>query len=280
MKTNTKTITFSESLKHFREKHGISQVRLGRKLGVTGNYISQIESGHKIISENSSLRILFSAISESETNRLNGVVSIQEKMQALFARSELSIKDISTRSGITEELLDEISNGATEPSYEQLCILAKSTPGFDLNDMLSVSNPPYPPINTRPTFPPTLSWSDLSLKDDIAQLKSTQPASELDSKPNPDECFSVLIKGDAMEPEIKEGDQVTVNDARPCIGDIVIARMKSGDLVCRSFRSRSFHSNSVPNVHLVAADPKYPPLDIPVSEISWILPIRQVLRRY
>jgi transcriptional regulator with XRE-family HTH domain len=53
---------FSYRLTRYRERHGLTKEQMGRALGVTGRYVTMIESGDKDVEPNSSLYKLFSLI--------------------------------------------------------------------------------------------------------------------------------------------------------------------------------------------------------------------------
>lgn len=77
-----------------------------------------------------------------------------------------------------------------------------------------------------------------------------------------DVAFALVIRGDSMEPEFKEGDFVVIDPAvKAHPGDFVVAKdSKSGEATFKLYRPRGFNDKGQDYFELVPLNPDYPPM--------------------
>lgn len=124
---------------------------------------------------------------------------------------------------------------------------------------------------------PLLSWADAvrSLEQDFGDVASWErrvPTCVKDPH-----AVAIEIRGDSMEPKISEGDIATVLcSLKPQSGDMVIARLRDGSLLCKLFHIQREGRLIV----LTSYNPAYPPAEHTEEEFHWIYPVHSVSKMF
>jgi transcriptional regulator with XRE-family HTH domain len=79
---------FSDRLKRYRERHGLSQDEAGTQLGVSGRYVGMIERGDKVVEQSSSLAKLFALIETQEQLQMPTVKELPAEYMAANRSAE------------------------------------------------------------------------------------------------------------------------------------------------------------------------------------------------
>lgn len=119
---------------------------------------------------------------------------------------------------------------------------------------------------------PMLSWTKAgtmtNFEDDCYTGEAIPAFNVTDSK-----AFALRVRGDSMEPRIKEGDAVIVCPSwSPQNGDTVITRTVHGDIMCKLYQSRGHR------VIFSSYNPAYPPIDLAREEVEWVYPVQSVVQ--
>jgi repressor LexA len=92
----------------------------------------------------------------------------------------------------------------------------------------------------------------------------------------PEACFALRVRGDSMiDEQIREGDTVIVerrSEVRD--GDTVVAVLRGEEATLKRFRRRGG------TVHLVAANARMKPIEVPARDVEIRGVVRALLRRY
>lgn len=87
-------------------------------------------------------------------------------------------------------------------------------------------------------------------------------------------AYATQIRGDSMEPRIKEGDiLIVVPNAQARNGDVVIARLIDGDVMCKIYGTKD--GGRV--VMLSSYNPAHPTIEVTRDQIDRIQPVQSVM---
>lgn len=87
-------------------------------------------------------------------------------------------------------------------------------------------------------------------------------------------AFAIVVQGDSMQPLINEGDLVVVCPGdRPVNEKYVVARLKSGGVVCKQFRRLSEQE-----YELRSLNPFYSPIRVLAADLVWIYPVANLIK--
>ena len=115
-------------IRDFRQKLGLSQTELARKIGVTPNYLSSIECGRlkKTKRLEEKIERIFDCCENQVTDTKNPIVSLVKK-------TGLSREDIARKIGVTPNYLYMIESGR-KPYSKKLNKLVDALFGLDPNE--------------------------------------------------------------------------------------------------------------------------------------------------
>lgn len=274
-------MTFPEKLRRYRTERGLSQKEMGELLGISGNYVYQIESGIKDADPNSSLGKLFSRMERDAEARGPRAELKRAREQAGMSQLDLA-KAIGYEVGVLQSIED---NGAriSEAMAEKI---VKALPRLELETLLGGGDHPAVeredgligtygakpaidlPHGVKARMIPLLSWAQAGALgagwgDECYSHEAVLAVDIKDRK-----AFGLEIRGDSMTPKIDEGDIALVCPSwTPRSGDVVIARTLEGDVMCKVFQPRSG------GIILSSYNPAHPPIELTREEIAWIYPV-------
>ena len=88
-------------------------------------------------------------------------------------------------------------------------------------------------------------------------------------------AFAIEVRGDSMEPHIREGDRLVMTPSKPPVnGDVVVARFRDGGTVLKVYRE----SDGGKTVHLTSFNPEYPPSTYRRTEFEAIVPAETLVK--
>jgi phage repressor protein C with HTH and peptisase S24 domain/transcriptional regulator with XRE-family HTH domain len=87
-------------------------------------------------------------------------------------------------------------------------------------------------------------------------------------------AFAIVINGDSMQPLIAAGDLVVVCPGdRPVNERFVVARLKSGGVVCKQFRRLSEKEYELHSLNSL-----YPPIRVLATDVVWMYPVANLIK--
>ncbi len=285
----SKTEKFSERLRVYRERTGVSQEELADKLGVSRNYVSMMEGGRE---PSESLRKLFEIIetapdasitivSEDFSHRLQawrkrtgqkekeaarvlgiGVVKYKEleagrgPSPTCFAKFE-ELEHAGLR--VAEEILGERYERVREQSRVAGGLRTKA-PADNEGRVMKVRKVPlvgWTQAGEAVAFEDVVDW------DNVVSVPTNNP-----------KAIAILVKGDSMMPLIAEGDIVVVSPGdEPANEKYVVAKLRGDGIVCKQFRRLT-----PARYELRSMNQFYQPLIVEARDVVWIYPVVQLIK--
>lgn len=121
---------------------------------------------------------------------------------------------------------------------------------------------------------PLLSWTKAGMMTNFEDECYTGEAVPAFNVSDP-KAFALKVRGDSMEPRVKEGDIVIVCPSwKARNGDTVIVRTVHGDIMCKLYQTKFSGKFAV----LSSYNPAYPPVELSEEEIEWIYPVQGVMQ--
>jgi transcriptional regulator with XRE-family HTH domain len=295
----SKVLTISERVSRLRAKMGLSQRDFATYLEVSRNYISMLEQGRapgkafveklKLLEGNEGLAPPPEKVSTSEHTW-----SRRQALKHARESAGISRKDLAQRIGYPANLIENIEEGRAPISEAMATKVAEALPDLDIEILLGGSETPrvmdesgvtgtygakptivLPPGMTA-RFVPRLSytqagamqaWSD-DLYSHEGVLAMNLPANA--------KAFALPVRGDSMEDRIREGDEVIALWGRePRNGQVVVACLKSGEVMCKIFHSKDRGEKVVLTSYNAAV---HPPIELHAEEVRWIYPVQSVIQ--
>jgi len=191
-------------------------------------------------------------------------------------------------------IIENVVNGAGKMSVSMAEGIVAVLPELSMDDLLGGSDTPrifgsdvYATVGEKPVeslIPglmeravPLLSWAAAGATSSLDFLDDSYDSTAVRTTVQDRKAFAVTVSGDSMIPEFKPGDHVVVSpSSRPELGKPVIVRTVHGDVLCKFFQTKD--GGKV--VILSSVNSNYSPIEIPMSEIAWIYPIKEVRRNY
>lgn len=220
-----------------------------------------------------------------------------EKLQLAMRDAGIDAKELARKCRVPIGLVQSVLSGSSQASEKLIEAFCKVLPLLSKDDLMEGTEhpvilhenglegtwgakPPKIPGLPDAQYIPLLSWTQAGAlasgleQDDTVFDRDRAGVLAMGIKdPN---AFGLEVKGDSMDPEIKERDRVVVcpNETARA-GDTVIVRTMEGDVMCKIY-----HPKEKTALFVSINDRKHPPIEIPRSRIKWLYPVRQVLRFY
>jgi SOS-response transcriptional repressor LexA len=220
--------------------------------------------------------------------------SPRETLRAALTARGMNIAQLAKRTKYGAGVLDGVVNGTGRMSEDMARAIHRELPEIEVEDLLAGSDSPRVmdqtgltgthgatptiqlPGGGKTRFAPLLSWAAAGKLATVDALDDGYAHDGIVSNV-PGRAFAVEVRGDSMQPDIKEGDHVVVRaDVEPRAGQIVLVRTIHGDVLCKRFQTKDGGKMIV----LSSVNQSYLPYEIPASEIAWIYPVKQVIRNY
>lgn len=284
---------------------------IDRALAVTGLTVDQLadrieykslrkaRSGEFQLPE-SKRRHIEDVVRLAELERNSGTVagSSTEKLQRAMLAAGLNARSLAKKCGVQIGVVQAVLGGTGQASERLIDCFVRHVPGITKEELMSGSEHPRvmsesgmeATYGTRPPvieglddarYVPFLSWAQAGALSadhgDADTIYQRDRMGVLAVGIKDRQAFAIEIKGDSMDPEIKERDRVVVcpNESVRA-GDTVIVRTMDGDVMCKVYQPKG-----AKDVIFVSINhQKHPPIEIPRENIAWMYPVRQVLRQY
>lgn len=275
---------------------------MAAKLGVSRNYVSMIEGG-KMPSE--SLQKLFtimesSPLYSSSAAREEAPVfaiagsSPRAKLRAARLSAGLDIKALAKKAGVQIGVLQAVEEGNARLPEKVAERIVRFLPDVTLEELLGGSDTPRifeetgasATMGAKARGPlaadggrvvPLLSMAACGTLSDVAFVDDAYDGEGVETTVKDRQAFGVKLSGDSMSPEMNAGDRAIVSpNSRPSLGSPVIVRTINGDVLCKYYQTK----DGGRIVILSSVNKSYEPIEIPVSEIAWIYPIKQLIKNY
>ncbi len=168
----------------------------------------------------------------------------------------------------------QLEDGRKQPSPELVEAL-------ELMEMMPVLDPPKRNGVMRDAeiitlrYIPVVSWAHAGEAFSFEELpKHWQGRVATDVK-DP-KAFAVDVRGDSMEPQIREGDTVILLPSQePRNGDIVVVKFKDDGIALKLYHE----SRDGLTIHLASLNPVYPPCDYHPDDFDKIVPVESVVKK-
>jgi len=230
-----KALSFARALRTYRQEAGLKQSELAAKAGVTGPYVSLLESGKR------------PPPADAVTRRIERVLGVPSGTLLHLSHIARTPEDIRRVTDL-ERLYSE---GVLERSASSRAALAAAG---ELT--------PIPLINKVSAGYPA-DFTDLDYPAGVADAYVAVP--DL-GDPN---AFAITVCGDSMTPRFQEGDVLIISPARKVSpGDFCFVRIDAHGEVTSTFKQVFFDADDV--VRLVSLNTRYAPRSHPREEVSGI----------
>jgi transcriptional regulator with XRE-family HTH domain len=279
--------TIGERVRALRERLGITQAELAKRMGFVRNYISLVENGREPSHRfNSALQLLEQTpephIAHSPSILREEPFQATPRGRVKTRRKELglSLEELAKRTGYQRSALRNIEEGHTRASEKLLRQLAKHL-DLPLEELMGGSDYPHisgaghtfaaePKIITPPGITarniPLLSWAQAGTTgawNDIYDYEGFVGFNVRDPR-----AVAVQIRGDSMEPLYPQGTIAIVYPSWEAkSGDLVIARLNDGTVMFKRFHVDGDHYT------FISLNPIYPPLTVEKSKVEKVLPV-------
>ena len=221
-------------------------------------------------------------------------LSPRAKLRAAMMARGISVAQLAKETGFPLGFVENMVNATGRINESLAKAISKVMPELQPEDLLDGSETPRimdesfvtathgtsPPMQlpgkARTRYVPLVSWAAAGR---LAEIDASDEAYAHEAVMTnvPGEAFGVEIKGDSMSPEINPGDFAIVRrDAAPSIGGVVLVKTLNGDVLCKRYQTR----DGGKLVILSSVNRSYEPIEIPINEIAFIYPVKQVTRNY
>lgn len=236
-------------------------------------------------------------IGEEETGAtpsFGAAASPREALRAALAARGINAGRLAKLIKYGAGVIDGVVNGTGRISEDMARAIHRELPEVEVEELLAGSDSPRTmdetgftgtagatpaiqlPGGGKTRFAPLLSWAAAGKLATVDALDEGYTHEGFVSNV-PGRAFVVEVRGDSMQPDIKEGDHIVVRaDMEPRAGQIVLVRTIHGDVLCKRYQTKDGGKLIV----LSSVNQSYLPYEIPASEIAWIYPVKQVIRNY
>jgi transcriptional regulator with XRE-family HTH domain len=290
----------STRVSRLREKLGLNQTELAKRLGISRNYLSMIELGREPSPTLAELiRLLERDADQARPDGWDtrGGSSIIEDRPRLTGRALLkqareakgyALKDFAKKAGYSVEVYQNIEDGSANMGEKQARKVAALL-DISADDLLAGADEPPAsggvfgtvgadpglelPPGVKARYVPLLSWAQcgrMMAYDDTAYTHD----GFLVFNPEDRKTFAVQLAGDSMPPYGPGDTAIVYPSYPPRNGDFVIARLREdagGDVMFKIYQASG---DLVKLSSLNAAN--YPPMDFQRHHFAWIYPVAQI----
>ena len=217
------------------------------------------------------------------------------KLKLARGKATLSQAELAKRAGVPISLIQHLEDGSAHLNEQTAKKLARALPNLEVEDLLSGSDTPViddlsaatgtlgatPDLHLPPgmtaRFVPLLSYTQAgaprSWSDDLYAHEGVLSM----NVPPRAKAFALCIRGDSMEDHFHDGDNVIVQwGEEPHNGEIVVACLKSGEVMCKIYNSHSKGQKVV----LSSYNPSHAPIPLERTEIRWVYPVIGMHRNF
>jgi len=230
-----RTVSFAQMLRASREKAGLKQSELAEKVGVTGPYVSLLESGKR------------PPPADNVTLRIERALALPPKALLRLAQIARTPEDIRRVTDL-DRLYAEGRLGETRKGE----VPATNAAGLQRIPLINKVSAGYPS-----------DFTDLDYPTGVADEYVVIP--ELTDQ----NAFAITVCGDSMSPRFNEGDILIVSPVRRVqSGDVCFVRLDSHGEVTSTLKQVFFDDEQ--SVRLVSLNERYPPRVYRREELSGI----------
>ena len=143
---------------------------------------------------------------------INAMMKVGEYLKKQRELSDMSLRDAGAAAGLSHVHVKEIEDGVTTPSFDKVMGLVKAYHA-DLQDFLRSTG--YLPKNTEPVTLgkmrkiPVISWVAAGKWTETGETFLEKAVIEwIETDVKGVHNFGLKIKGDSMEPEFQEGEEI------------------------------------------------------------------------
>jgi phage repressor protein C with HTH and peptisase S24 domain/DNA-binding XRE family transcriptional regulator len=287
---------FSERLRALRQKLEMTQTELAAELKINRSYLSQIENGLQPSTRLQERVEILEKIGvirpEAETSREDGPVA--PRLAAWRKRMFLDSAEAARALRIARSRYEEYEAGREPNRFftekfnalesQSRTVIERLLCEGDSGEVARVAEELSPDDRQAMDdlgadalqlhWIPLISWAHAgrSLDGDFSDVVNWEQRVPTPVKdPN---AIAVQIRGDSMEPKISEGDTVILLcSVRAQTGDVVVARLKNGGVICKIFHLRGRTGRKFV---LTSYNPAYPPTEHEEEDFYWIYPVHSV----
>lgn len=278
-----------EQVSKAREQLRMNQQQLADALGYSRNYISMLEGGREP-GDNFRRDWQKFLVSKGLASEHGVSTGPRGQLRSAMLRMGLSPAQLAKKIGYQIGVVQAVVENGARISEAMAEKIVAVLPELDMETLLGGSDTPtvmdedgrYGTVGSKPTMQSldggrvrlipliamTQAGPSINFEDEIFQHDAVAVVDVKDPK-----AFALTVRGNSMEPEIKEGDVAVVCPSwQPRNGDEVICRTVHGDVMCKIFQTK-FNGQFV---ILSSYNPAYPPVELSAEEIEWIYPVQSV----
>lgn len=229
-----RTLGFAQTLRLNREKAGLKQSELAEKVGVTGPYISLLESGKR------------PPPGDDVTRRIEKTLGIAPKTLLRLAHIARTPEDIRRVTELDRLYVEGRLGEHAEPKR------AGEANGLRRIPLINKVSAGYPAESPDLDYPAGIADEYVAVPD------LTDP-----------NAFAIVVCGDSMRPRFEEGDILIISPASPVkSGDFCFVRIDSHGEVTSTFKQVFLDEEHT--VRLASLNSRYQPQTYPREEVTGI----------
>lgn len=293
MSTRNEKVSEQENISHrvsnILEQMDWSQDQLADVIGYSRNYVSMVKGGRKPGKGFVSALLTFERDHgiKAPTKLAN---SAQEKLVAAMERAKMTPADVAKRIHYQIGVVQAVAEGSGRIKEDMAKKIEALNIGVTAEELMDGSDSPQildqtgrtgtvgsiPKVKSInagrmrmiPLISMTQAGPSINFEDDIFQHDAVAVADVKDPK-----AFALTVRGNSMEPEIKEGDVAVICPSwQPRNGDEVICRTVDGDVMCKIYHTK-FNGQFI---ILSSYNAAHPTVELRRDEIEWIYPVQSV----
>lgn len=290
---------FSARILALRRKLGFTQTELADELKINRSYLSQIENGlepSSRLKERVEILEKIGVVSRSEGGPEGGGALLGPRLIAWRKRLSLESAEAARVLRIARGRYEEYEAGREPNRFftekfnalesQSRTVIDQLLGDADLGRVQRAAEELSPDERQAMEdlgadalqlhWIPLISWAHAgrSLEGDFSDVVNWEQ--RVPTPVKDPHAIAVQIRGDSMEPRISEGDTVILMcSVRAQTGDIVVARLKNGGVICKLFHLRGRTGRKFV---LTSYNPAYPPTEHEEDDFFWIYPVHSVIK--
>lgn len=271
----------------------LTQEQIAHRLGVSRNYVWMLEKGTKEGGHSLLYKLKRLEIEAGVAPVPMDYGGARTALRSAREGAGISLSDLSKRTKIPIYTLQNLENGSAHIKEDSARKIAKVIPTLNYDDLLAGSEVPVildesaatgtlgavPDLQLPPgvtaKFVPKLSYAQAGAlhawDDDLYEHEGVLAM----NVPPRAKAFALEIRGDSMEEQIHEGDNVIIQwGETPRNGEIVVACLQNGEVMCK------IYNVSREKVVLSSYNPSHQPIPLQEDEIRWVYPVIGMHRNF
>jgi transcriptional regulator with XRE-family HTH domain len=182
------------------------------------------------------------------------------------ARERLGISqaELARRLKVSRAIVSKWEKDEAAPKRSRAAIVARVLQ-IPIGAVDPLSNPTVSQVDTRSAQREIylMKWDELAQMADGHAPSNAGRVTVLAGKHLSDDAVGLIVHDDSMSPAYAPGELIIVSSKEaPQDGDDVVAVLKTGETLLRSYRSRGVDRNGTPAFDLLAHNPDYPTITI------------------